>query len=88
MNKKLTTVKRAELGARRCAQRWCIRQEMERNGLSTIRSLAQYVGVSTEIVSKTLLGEKHSPKVLDALRNLGIAENLLFDPRQHQTANS
>lgn len=88
MNTKLSTSKRAVLGARRCEQRWRIRQELERRDFSTLQSFAVHVGVSTEIVSKTLLGVKHSPQVLDALRSLGIAENLLFDPRStQQSAN-
>ena len=43
--------------------------------------VARLAGVSHQTVSATLNGFRHSPRVLDALRSLGIPEKLLFDPR-------
>jgi len=36
---------------------------------------------SASFVSKVITGGGHSPKVLDALLELGVPEKLLFDPR-------
>lgn len=44
--------------------------------------VARLAGVSNQTVSATISGFRHSPRVLDALREMGIPEQLLFDPRQ------
>lgn len=44
--------------------------------------VAQMAGVSKQTVSATVNGFRHSPKVLEALRVIGIPEQLLFDPRK------
>ena len=48
--------------------------------------LAEMAGVSKQTVSNTMNGFRHSQRVLDSLRNLGIPEKLLFDPRREQKA--
>lgn len=44
--------------------------------------VAELAGVSKQTVSATVNGFRHSPRVLDALRSVGIPEKLLFDPRR------
>lgn len=44
--------------------------------------VAELAGVSKQTVSATVNGYRHSPRVLDALRSVGIPEKLLFDPRR------
>lgn len=44
--------------------------------------VAVLAGVSKQSVSRTMNGFCHSPRVLDALRSLGIPERFLFDPRR------
>ena len=46
-----------------------------------MRQFAFSIGVSAESVSATVLGKKHSPQVLDALKKIGVPEEYLFDPR-------
>lgn len=48
----------------------------------TITALAGQIGISHQAVSATLNGYCHSAKVLDALRNLGVPEKYLCDPRK------
>lgn len=48
--------------------------------------VADAAGVTCQTVSATLNGFRHSPKVLEALRELGVPEELLFDPRQMSRA--
>ena len=43
--------------------------------------VAQMAGVSRQTVSNTMNGYRHCSRVLDVLRNLGVSEDLLFDPR-------
>ena len=43
--------------------------------------LGRRIGVTAELVSATVRGKKHSPRVLDALRDSGVPEQYLFDPR-------
>lgn len=44
--------------------------------------LAREIGCSNANVSKTITGVYHSIPVLDALRDLGVPEEYLFDPRK------
>ncbi len=44
--------------------------------------VAEVAGVSPQTVSATMNGFRHSPRVLNTLRSLGVPEKLLFDPRQ------
>ena len=47
--------------------------------------VAHAAGVSTQVVSATMNGYKHSPRVLEALRKFGVPERFLFDPRRTQS---
>lgn len=48
--------------------------------------VATRAGVTPQTVSATMNGFRHSPKVLDALRSLGVPETYLFDPRREKNA--
>lgn len=48
--------------------------------------VATEAGVSPQTVSATMNGFRHSPKVLNALRSLGVPERYLFDPRHKKNA--
>lgn len=48
--------------------------------------VASLAGVTIQTVSATMNGYCHSPKVLEALRSIGIPERFLFDPRVSQKA--
>lgn len=48
--------------------------------------VATKAGVSPQTVSATMNGFRHSPKVLDALRALGVPEKYLYDPRREKNA--
>jgi len=53
---------------------------MKKRGFNMIK-LAQEISVSPPLVSFTINGEKHSPRVLDGLLKIGIDPALLHDPR-------
>lgn len=44
--------------------------------------VAALAGVTKQAVYATVNGLNHSARVLDALRDLGVQERLLFDPRK------
>ena len=67
-------------GLRRFQNRYTIRAILESHGLS-MAELGRRIGVSAELVSATVRGKKHSPRVLNALRDCGVPEEYLFDPR-------
>lgn len=48
--------------------------------------VAALAGVSKQTVSATMNGFRHSPRVLDTLRLLGVPEDLLHDPRHSNSA--
>lgn len=48
--------------------------------------VATKAGVTPQTVSATMNGFRHSPKVLAALRSLGVPERYLFDPRREKNA--
>ncbi|WP_277424679.1 LacI family DNA-binding transcriptional regulator [Desulfovibrio sp. ZJ369] len=48
--------------------------------------MAALAGVSKQTVSATMNGFRHSPRVLDTLRLLGVPEDLLHDPRHSNSA--
>lgn len=48
--------------------------------------VATEAGVSPQTVSATMNGFRHSPKVLNALRSLGVPEKFLYDPRREKNA--
>lgn len=81
----LTPEIRRQLGARRADVRHLIAHEMRLRG-HTASSLARELGCSGVNVQKVVAGQGHSPRVLDALRALGIPEQYLFDPRRADAA--
>ncbi|WP_446424057.1 helix-turn-helix domain-containing protein [Mailhella sp.] len=70
---------RAECARRRYLNRYKIRAILDDHGLS-MSELARRIGVTAEAVSATIRGKRHSPKVLDALRSLGVPEKFLNTP--------
>ena len=77
----LGPAQKAELGAKRCYYRKRLEDYMYRAGFRSCKALADKLGLTSEAVRLTLAGQRHSPKVLDALRDLGAPEKYLFDPR-------
>ena len=73
---------RRELGTKRSKVTHLIRYEMRMRGYSDSSFARELVGLSHQSVRKTLIGENHSPRVLDALREIGVPEKYLFDPRR------
>lgn len=73
---------KAELGAKRCYYRKRLEDYMYRAGYRSCKALADKIGLTSEAVRLTLAGQRHSPVVLDALRDLGAPEKYLFDPRK------
>ena len=72
---------RRRLGAQRAEVSHLIAREMRLRGY-TGASLARKLKCSVNNVSRTIIGGSHSPMVLDALRDLGVPERYLFDPRR------
>lgn len=73
---------RRELGAKRSQVTHLLRHEMRMRGYTDSSLAREIVGCSSQNVRKTLIGENHSPRVLDALREIGVPEKYLFDPRR------
>ena len=71
---------REECGRLRSEARYAIRAVLVERGLS-MSELGRRIGVSAELVSATVRGKKHSPRVLDALRGSGGPEQYLYVPR-------
>ena len=72
---------RRRLGAKRAEVSHLILHELRLRGY-TGAALARKLGCSGNNVSRTIIGGAHSPMVLDALRELGVPEEYLFDPRR------
>lgn len=60
--------------------RYKIREVLDAHDMSQAE-LARRIGVSGAVVCATIRGRKHSPRVLDALRELGVPEKYICDPR-------
>ena len=73
---------RAECGELRRMHRAEIRAHLLMHHRLTLSGLAARLDVSVESVSATIRGRMHSPKVLGALRDRGVPEKYLFDPRK------
>ena len=76
----MTPEQKLILGARRAATKHLLVHEMRLRG-HTSTSLARALGVTHQSIYKTVSGLMHSPRVLDALRELGVPQELLHDPR-------
>jgi len=70
-------------GTRRYINRFVIRGILDDHGIS-MAELGRRIGVTPEAVSATIRGKKHSPKVLDALKAIGVPNECLFDPRTNE----
>lgn len=75
--------RRRELAEQRCFWSMRIYEALRRNGRSAAVVAAE-LGISRASVSSTILGKNHSPRVLDALREAGVPEQYLFDPRNDE----
>jgi hypothetical protein len=71
---------RRKLGDKRARVAHLIAHKMRLCG-HTGKSLSRELGYTPTTVYRTIHGELHSPRVLDALRKLGVPEKYLFDPR-------
>ena len=80
-----STITRAACGERRCFFSWRIHEALSRRGTSSA-GLARELGVSTSAMSQTITGKNHSSRILDALRDMGVPEEYLFDPRKTDAA--
>lgn len=76
----MSTETRRYMGIQRLAVSHLIVHEMRLCGYSR-KALAEAIGISGQAVAKTLYGLSHSPRVLNKLREIGVQECLLFDPR-------
>lgn len=77
---------RKHLGELRCFWSMRIYEALRRNGRSAA-VIAYELGISRAAVSATILGKRHSPRILDALRDAGVPEKYLFDPRKVKPVN-
>ena len=82
-----TPMSREECARRRYQARYKIREILDAHDLS-MREIGRRIGVSGEAVSATVKGRMHSAKVLEALRDVGVPERYLFDPRTARAASA
>lgn len=80
----MTTTQRHELAAKRAKMRFRICEVMQERGY-TMSKLGLELGVSCAAISKVVNGQGHSERVLDKLREIGVPEVYLFDPRTVKT---
>ena len=73
-------LRRKALGEQRAEVAYIIVHELKKRKLS-MSEFARRIGVALALVSLTINGHKHSPRVLDALHDIGIDPALLHDPR-------
>ena len=78
-------ITRAKLGEQRCFWSMRIHEALRRNGISAT-VIAYELGISRSAVYATILGNNHSFRILDALREAGVPEKYLFDPRKVSTS--
>ena len=72
-------------GRRRADSKREIQRILDSKGKNFV-DVAVVAGVTRQTVSATMNGYRHSPRVLNALRTLGVPERLLFDPRRTENA--
>lgn len=70
---------RVECGVARNRVRRRIQERLDARGFN-MASFGRHIGVARQTVYATIVGEKHSRKVLYALKDLGVPERLLFIP--------
>lgn len=76
-----SVITRQELGYKRCFWSMRIYEHLKRHGMSA-STIAHGLGITSQAVSQTINGKRHSLRVLDALRAAGVPEKYLFDPRR------
>lgn len=74
-----------ECKAARYAHRWQIRAHLIGRE-KTMAALAESIGITAQAVAATVSGKNNSPRVLDALRALGVPEKYILDPRRMHPA--
>ena len=74
-------------GIKRAKNKRRIQAYLDDAGLNQAK-IAARVGMSEQLVSATISGQKHSPTVLGELRKAGVPEHLLCDPRQAEAAQA
>lgn len=70
----------AECGRKRRQNKLQIRAALLHNGHTEV-SVAQQLGVTSQMVCMVIGGVVHSEKILKALREAGVPESYLHDPR-------
>ena len=86
MRRPENVITRAKLGEQRCFWSMRIHEALRRNGRSAA-VIAYELGISQAAVSATILGKIHSFRILDALRDAGVPDKYLFDPRKIKPVN-
>ena len=67
-----SVITRQELGYKRCFWSMRIYEHLKRHGMSA-STIAHGLGITSQAVSQTINGKRHSLRVLDALRAAGFA---------------
>lgn len=76
-----TTYTRQRCGFERWKVSGRIYDHLQRVGMNG-QTIADSLGTTRQWVSQTITGRNNSPRVLDALREAGVPEKYLFDPRR------
>lgn len=84
MSSKMQGVQNLQLGIERAKKRRRIQECLDAKGMNFMR-LAKHLGLTPAAVYRTVGGEIHSPRILQALRELGVPECYLFDPKNYPT---
>ncbi len=78
---------RVQAGAARNKVRRRIQEHLDAHGLN-MASFGRQIDVARQTVYATIVGEKHSRKVLYALKELGVPEKYLFIPEGRERAEN
>lgn len=81
----MTVLERKKLGLKRAGKRYYILAQLEEAGY-TPAMLAQELGISYVAMWKFLAGQSHSQRIMDKMREKGVAEKHLFDPKRKEDA--
>ena len=76
---------RVQCGAARNKVRRRIQEVLDSKGLN-MASFGRQINVPRQTVYATIVGEKHSRKVLNSLKELGVPEKYLFIPESKREA--
>lgn len=77
------TSRRLECGLARNRVRRRIQEHLDRVGKS-MADVGRELGVTRQLVAATVAGANHNARVLSRLRELGVPERYLFDPRSSE----